>query len=132
MRFTLTFEADSEEDALGIAEAVSFHTPHIPEMELARAALTPAQAERLAVLAEECGEVVQMVGKSLRHGLDSWHPDDPERTPNSTLLRRELVDVMAAKSMMEVAGDVRIQSAGEVVDALDRKRRYLHHQGARS
>lgn len=91
--------------------------------------LTPAQAERLALLAEEAAEVIQMVGKCLRHGLDSWHPGDPERTPNSVLLRRELVDLMAAKTMMEVSGDIKIQPPGEIVDALDRKRRYLHHQG---
>ena len=30
--------------------------------------LTPAEAERLALLMEECGEVVQIIGKVLRHG----------------------------------------------------------------
>ena len=30
--------------------------------------LTPAETERLAILAEECGEVIQAVGKILRHG----------------------------------------------------------------
>lgn len=30
--------------------------------------LTPGEAERLAMLAEECGEVIQAVGKILRHG----------------------------------------------------------------
>ena len=30
--------------------------------------LTPGEAERLAILAEECGEVIQIIGKILRHG----------------------------------------------------------------
>lgn len=38
--------------------------------------LTPAEAERLAMLSEECGEVIQIIGKILRHGYDSYHPDD--------------------------------------------------------
>ena len=31
--------------------------------------LTPAEAKRLALLAEECGEVLQAIGKVLRHGF---------------------------------------------------------------
>ena len=50
--------------------------------------LTPAEAERLAMLAEECGEVIQMVGKILRHGYDSYHPADPNTT-NKQLLGRD-------------------------------------------
>ncbi len=38
--------------------------------------LTPAEAERLAMLAEEAAEVIQIVGKILRHGYASYHPDD--------------------------------------------------------
>jgi hypothetical protein len=34
--------------------------------------LTDAEAERLALLAEECGEVVQVIGKILRHGYESY------------------------------------------------------------
>jgi hypothetical protein len=37
--------------------------------------LNPAQAERLAILAEECGEIVQVIGKILRHGFESTHPE---------------------------------------------------------
>lgn len=128
MRFAIVFEADDAEDAASTFRNIVHQTPHLPTMELREERLTPAQVERLAILAEECGEVVQMVGKSLRHGLDSYHPEDPERTPNSTLLRRELVDVIAAKTMLEVAGDVKLQSAREIADALRRKQRYTHHR----
>jgi hypothetical protein len=49
--------------------------------------LTPAEAERLALLLEELGEAQQIIGKILRHGYESYHPDDPETT-NRTLLAR--------------------------------------------
>ena len=56
--------------------------------------LSPAEAERLAMLAEECGEVIHIVGKILRHGYDSYHPADPTVT-NRDLLGRELTDLLA-------------------------------------
>lgn len=40
--------------------------------------LTPAEAERLALLAEECGEAIQAIGKILRHGYESNHPEFTE------------------------------------------------------
>jgi hypothetical protein len=43
--------------------------------------LTPAEAERLALLAEECGEVIQAIGKVLRHGYESRHPyGEPDKS----------------------------------------------------
>lgn len=88
--------------------------------------LTPAQAERLALLAEECGEVIQVIGKILRHGLDSHHPDDPYAT-NGVLLATELAHVQVAADML-FEHDL---SEGEYHNAKDEKRRrvgkYLHH-----
>lgn len=52
--------------------------------------LTPAETERLAILAEECGETIQVIGKILRHGYESFHPKD-YATTNRTLLENELV-----------------------------------------
>ena len=40
--------------------------------------LTPAELERIALLAEECGEVIQAVNKIIRHGYESSHPDHDE------------------------------------------------------
>lgn len=50
----------------------------------------------LAVINEECGEVVQIVGKTLRFGYESHSPLDPEMTTNLDLLHTELGDVLAA------------------------------------
>lgn len=36
--------------------------------------LTPAEAECLAILIEECAEVQQIACKILRHGYDSCNP----------------------------------------------------------
>lgn len=92
--------------------------------------LSPAQAERLALLAEECGEAVQAIGKILRHGLSSCsplnHPDDAVR--NDVALAREVGDVFAAVDLLYQAG---VLDARDVYDArldkLQRVERWLHH-----
>ncbi len=91
--------------------------------------LSDAEAERLALLAEELAEAIQMIGKTLRHGYDSCSPNDPTETVNRELLVQELGDVQAAIDLMVDAGDVRralIDMAR--ADKTVRVRRYLHHQ----
>jgi hypothetical protein len=68
--------------------------------------LTYAQIERLAKLAEECGEVVQMVGKILVHGYESYHPRDEAKTTNRMLLEGEMGNIAQMFDMMIDAGDV--------------------------
>jgi NTP pyrophosphatase (non-canonical NTP hydrolase) len=89
--------------------------------------LTPAEQERLAMLAEECAEVIQVVGKILRHGYDSYHPDAPDQT-NRDLLAKELRDVNAVVRVMQHAelGDYYIEDASGTT--WERKLRYTHHQ----
>lgn len=36
--------------------------------------LTPEEHERLSLLMEECGEVVQIIGKIFRHGYERYPP----------------------------------------------------------
>jgi hypothetical protein len=62
--------------------------------------LSPAQAEVLALLSEECGEVIQEVGKILRHGLFSAHPDNP-LVLNWQRLARELGQVQAVVMLLK-------------------------------
>lgn len=90
--------------------------------------LTPAQAERLALLAEELGEAQQAIGKILRHGFESRHPTTPGPT-NRESLERELGDVCHAIARLADAGDVQ----AEVIEHRAADKRvtvapYLHHQ----
>lgn len=90
--------------------------------------LTPAEAERLAMLSEEAGEIVQAVGKILRHGYDSHHPAAPE-TSNRFMLEREIADFQTVVSMMVLGMDIdpgKISVRGAV--SAERKLRYSHHQ----
>jgi len=92
--------------------------------------LTPAETERLAMLAEEAGEIVQAVGKILRHGYEGFHPDNPGIT-NRGLLENEIADLHAVQLMMETKGDIEDlspQASDAVGDALERKQRFTHHQ----
>ncbi len=90
--------------------------------------MTNAEAERLAMLAEEAAEVVQIVGKILRHGYASYHPAQPGIS-NRELLDDELCDLLAiAKRMIregDIEGDFLLADHNAV---WKRKLRYTHHQ----
>lgn len=73
--------------------------------------LSPAEAERLAWLSEECGEVIQVISKVLRHGYASHNPNDerpdnPNPETNREYLARELGHVLAALHVMSNAADI--------------------------
>lgn len=90
--------------------------------------LSPAETERLALLMEELGEAQQVIGKILRHGYGSFHPDDPEQTTNRRLLESELGDVQAALQMMLQARDLSpVAVTLRTADKLRRVESYLHH-----
>lgn len=87
--------------------------------------LAPSQIERLAVVMEECGELVQAAGKILRHGYDSKYPGANNRAD----LAREAADVLESINMLLEAEDI---SSADVQDCIEEKHReakkYLHHQ----
>lgn len=90
--------------------------------------LMPDEAERLAMLAEEAAEVIQIVGKIQRHGYESFHPVDPN-TSNRRLLERELLDLRAVIQEMDFNSD--IDHCPDDVDLFEiwrRKLRFTHHQ----
>lgn len=91
--------------------------------------LSPAEAERLALLAEECAETIQIVGKILRHGYDSTHPDNESGPCNREMLETELGHIAFAKKLMVDANDV---LACEISKSKRKKAKtapvYLHHQ----
>lgn len=94
--------------------------------------LSAAEVERLTMLAEECAEVVQAVTKILRHGWTSFHPADPERTPNHELLDKELTDLKSVVWAMQqqdqfVHGE---PDWSTLEQRWAEKLRYTHHQEA--
>lgn len=90
--------------------------------------LTKAQAERLALLAEECGEAVQAVGKALRHGLDSRNPLALGSPTNRVQLAKELGDILAAMKLLIDAGVVDAQHIElSTAEKLVSVERWLHH-----
>lgn len=54
--------------------------------------------QKLGYLIEECGEVMQATGKSVRWGLDSYNPEVPRmpKDTNQDWLLRELDDLERA------------------------------------
>ena len=91
--------------------------------------LNAAEIERLAILAEECGKVVQIVGKILRHGYRSFDPGDKLQTTNRRLLERELGDLQWIIRHMDDAGDIDISAV--ILNSFQKAKKvelYLHHQ----
>lgn len=88
--------------------------------------LTPAEQERLVLVNEECGEVIQIISKILRHGYESYHPDNPSDS-NRDLLAKELGDLQHVIERIWVDVDAR-----DIEYAKDQKEKnvvkYLHHQ----
>lgn len=89
--------------------------------------LSAGEAERLAMLIEECGEVIQAASKVLRHGYDNHHPERPTAT-NRAELQSELVDLIAVHEAMYEVGDLPNYGHGEQQKAWQKKLTYAHHQ----
>lgn len=93
--------------------------------------LIAPEVERLAILAEECGEVVQIVGKILRHGYASCNPNDAQAISNRGLLAKELGDLDWIILLMSAEGDfaegARLQRSRLKRESAEP---YLHHQPA--
>jgi NTP pyrophosphatase (non-canonical NTP hydrolase) len=90
--------------------------------------LSPAIAELLALLSEECGEVVQVVGKCLRHGTSGYHPSTSGRPTNAELLEKELGDVLAATLLLGVTVRLDLREVRLAAERkLARVGQYLHH-----
>lgn len=91
--------------------------------------LTHAEAERLALAAEEMGEAIQAIGKVLRHGYASRHPHEPEGPNNRQMLERELGDVRHCMIRLCEAGDVSKDKIHTWADhKAKRVEQYLHEQ----
>jgi NTP pyrophosphatase (non-canonical NTP hydrolase) len=84
--------------------------------------------ELLDMLAEESAEVIQITMKINRHGIDSYHPNDPS-VDNRKLLRDEMTDLLCLLKQVQiyVVGDI---TETEIEDAWNRKLRYTRFQKA--
>ena len=91
--------------------------------------LTPAEDERLALLLEEMGEALQIIGKIQRHGYDSKNPLTEDLTTNRQLLEMELGHAHHAMTRLCDAGDLH---KDVIIDYADGKAvsvvKWLHHQ----
>jgi len=89
--------------------------------------LTPPEAERLAILLEELGEAQQAIGKILRHGYESTHPDGGPT--NRETLQREVGDVHYAIMRLCESGDLDeltiLQWQAHKAEKIEQ---YLHHK----
>lgn len=92
--------------------------------------LNDAQLERLAILAEEMGETLQIIGKIMRHGYESYNPVVDTGMTNRRELERELGDVYAAIGMLSDAQDVSAHGVGQrMIEKKRNIKKWLHHQG---
>ncbi len=90
--------------------------------------LNDAQLERLAVLSEELGEIIQVIGKITRHGYESRYPiDDEEAVRNRVALMVEIGDLLAVLSIMDHCGDIHGDVVAKCTNAkLQRIKKWLH------
>ena len=90
--------------------------------------LSNQETERLALLAEEMGEAIQIIGKILRHGYENCHPID-NLTTNRELLENELGHVRFAMIYICEVGDLSKDAIHNHAD-LKRKcvKKYFHYQ----
>lgn len=91
--------------------------------------LSEAEQERLSILIEECGEVIQAACKILRHGYASNHPVDPWHGTNRRSLEKEIGHIIHVVSRMENASDL---DSAVITESAQAKAAnittYLHHQ----
>ena len=89
--------------------------------------LTESETERLAILAEECAEVQQVIMKILRHGYGSHNPFDEDKTPNRQLLNKELGDLLNAVDLLGECHDINVKAIDQYKWEKRKKiQKYLH------
>lgn len=98
--------------------------------------LTPAEAERLAVLIEEAAEVQAIACKILRHGYRSFNPylivnqrqHGPKLT-NREMLEKEIGDLQSAIKRLTSASDlIQERIHYHTLRKDDTGGQYMHHQ----
>ena len=91
--------------------------------------MTKAELERLALLSEECGEVIAVIGKILRNGWDNADPTDSASPTNRQRLESEIGDVLFSIRLLTGSGDLSAQRINQALrEARLRKQQWLRHQ----
>lgn len=100
--------------------------------------LSPAQLERLAILQGELAKVSQVVSKIMRHGYESWNPDNPNviidqagiHHPNNLDdLEKELGHLFHSIRMLSDIHEISNKAMHEAhINKRETIRRWLHHQ----
>lgn len=84
--------------------------------------------ERLALLAEELSEAIQVVNKIIRHGYNNYHPANSQIT-NKELLEKELGHVYYAINLSAINNEI---CMGEIAEHCREKsksvRQWLYFQ----
>lgn len=88
-----------------------------------------SELERLALLAEECAEVIHCVSKAIRHGYEAKDPTDKMAMSNRGNLEREIGHVLCAIHLMASRSDVLWEHVVEWDrEKAQKVRQYLHYQ----
>ena len=89
--------------------------------------LHPAEAERLALLVEECGEVIQAACKVLRHGYKSYDPTVRGGPDNQEALAKEMGDLRVAMELMLNVDVMRHRVDHYYAEKMISVPKWLHH-----
>lgn len=88
--------------------------------------ISEAEQERVGLFSEEMGEAQVEIGKILRHGIDSCHPDEPGLS-NAQRLELEAGHVLAAIDLLVVSGTLNLGAlAQHRRQKLQKLRSWLH------
>lgn len=90
--------------------------------------LSEPQRERLEMLAEEAGEIVQSCMKILRHGYSSFNPHDPKKLSNQENLEGELKELWTIYERMAYHSDLQRLNFHDIGDVWKKKLPWTHHQ----
>lgn len=91
--------------------------------------LTEAEAERLALVIEECSEVQKAASKILRHGFESCNPLIEKSETNRQALAREMGDLLHVFDRLATSKDVDVIAMEEHTRRKECTiRSWLHHQ----
>jgi hypothetical protein len=90
--------------------------------------LSPEEAERLAILIEECAEVQHIACKILRHGYDFGHPEKQEGVTNRDELTKEVGHLYVILDQIQRHNDISFVNVNKsFTEKIENINKWLHH-----